>query len=396
MLRVGKSCLIKKFIKGIFNESYNETNAVDSTNRTITLIDNTEEKELPYSNISKIKLKIFDSPGKSALFSVKEKFFNDIKTLFIMFDLSNEESFKHIQNYINLTKKFFEINKKDKKIEENDIIKSPVSFNNIPIIIIGNKLDLAKERKVLKSKIDEYMNNLKSQNDFNQLIYREISIKEDKGVETIFQETIFYYFKRNFKSITFKDNTINQPNLDNNIQIDENKEKKKRKSMDKSFVIFHQMLEKVKKQFYNEVNTIKEENKKEIIKLKSDFDEEKKELYNKLNYMESKNKDLEKLIKIKIIEIEKLKREIRNFPSNEITLKFKIPDKKFTKEIIIKTKLEKKMSEVINSIYDLCPYLSNLKIKSFCLEGDEKKKIDEMKTVLENKLTNDSLIYLVI
>ena len=313
-----------------------------------------------------------------------------------MFDLSNEESFKHIQNYINLAKKFFEINKKEKKIEENDIIKSPISFNNIPIIIIGNKLDLTEERKVLKSKIDEYMNNLKSQNDFTQLIYREISIKEDKGVETIFQDTIFYYFKRNFKSITFKDNTINQPNLDNNIQIDENKEKKKRKSMDKSFVIFHQMLEKMKKQFYNEVNAIKEENKKEIIKLKSDFDEEKKELYNKLNYMESKNKDLEKLIKIKIIEIEKLKREIRNFPSNEITLKFKIPDKKFTKEIIIKTKLEKKMSEVINSIYDLCPYLSNFKIKSFCLEGDEKKKIDEMKTVLENKLTNDSLIYLVI
>ena len=36
--------------------------------------------------------------------------------------------------------------------------------------------------------------------------------------------------------------------------------------MDKSFVIFHQMLEKVKKQVNTEINSIKEENKKEIIK----------------------------------------------------------------------------------------------------------------------------------
>ena len=319
-----------------------------------------------------------------------------MKTLFIMFDLTNEESFNHIQTYINLVKKYF--GREEKKTEEKDIIKAPDSFNKIPIIIIGNKLDLSKERKLFKQQIDQYIKNL--QKDFTELLYREISIKEDTGIENIFQEAVFYYFKRNFKPIIFKDkdnnNNINPPDIDNNINIEENQEKKKRKTMDKSFVIFHQMLEKVKKQVNTEINSIKEENKKEIIKLKADFDKEKTELSNKLSYMESKNKDLEKLIKIKIIEIEKLKREIRNFPSNEITLKFKIPDKKFTKEIIIKTKLEKKMSEVIDSIYELCPYLTNLKIKSFCLEGNENKKIDEMKTVLENKLVNDSLIYLII
>ena len=147
--------------------------------------------------------------------------------------------------------------------------------------------------------------------------------------------------------------------------------------MDKSVVIFHQMIDKIKKQFYNEIISIKEENKKEIENLK--------------NLMENKSKEFEEAIKIKNKEIEILKEQINNI-NKETILKFKIEDKKFKNEIIINTKGEKRMSEVISSVYELCPYLSNLKVKYFCLEGNKNNKIDEMKTVNENKLVNGSII----
>ena len=47
-------------------------------------------------------------------------------------------------------------------------------------------------------------------------------------------------------------------------------------------------------------------------------------------------------------------------------------------------------------LYELCPYINNMNIKGFCIEGKENEKIDEMKTVDENKLVNGSLIVLMV
>ena len=193
-------------------------------------------------------------------------------------------------------------------------------------------------------------------------------------------------------------NIIIENEKDKILEIkEETLERKKRPIMDKSIVILHQMLDKVKKQYYNEIISLKEENKKEIDKIKKDFDNKMNVLNEKINSIENKNKELENQIKIKNEEIEKLKVQIDNSKLNkDISLKFKIPNDKFENDIIINTNGEKRISEVINSLYELCPYLSNLKIKYFCLEGNENKKIDEKKTVNENKLSNGSIIHLVI
>ena len=47
-------------------------------------------------------------------------------------------------------------------------------------------------------------------------------------------------------------------------------------------------------------------------------------------------------------------------------------------------------------LYELCPDINDMDIKGFCLEGKENEKIDEMKTVNENKLINGSLIVLIV
>ena len=425
--RVGKSCLIKKFTKGSFKELYNETVGTDLTNKIVTLKEN-NNKEIPFQKITNLKLQLFDSPGKVAATSINTKFFSDMKALFILFDLTDEESFKGVRNYISISQTFFEICKKNKIESENDIIKQPNSFKDMPIIILGNKVDLGKARKILIAEIKEEIENLKKEKNFTKLTYHEISVKDDIGIEKIFQEAIFYYLKRNFEPIVYKGKNhpggsdslngsekdlvkVNNNNIINNennkdekddsgknlvLEIKEDKkEKKKRVFMDKSVVIFYQMIDKVKKQFFSQIESLKEENRNEIEKLNNDYNEKINQLNEKINIIENKNNELEKQIDEKNQEIKNLMKKIgNNYKSEDIFLKFKIPDKKFTNEIIIKTKGENRMSEVINSLYELCPYIYNLKIKNFCLNGN--KKIDEMKTVNENELTDNSLIYLII
>ena len=60
--------------------------------------------------------------------------------------------------------------------------------------------------------------------------------------------------------------------------------------------------------------------------------------------------------------------------------------------ITIKAKGDSKLFEVLNMLYELCPGMSNLKIDGFSVEGKKDIKIDEMKTVSENKLDNNSIL----
>lgn len=180
----------------------------------------------------------------------------------------------------------------------------------------------------------------------------------------------------------------------------------KKPSLDKNVFVYHQMLDKIKKQILTEMTSLKEENKKQItlnknleekIKLiTNDFNNEQNALKEKLNLVENKNNELEEQIKLKNKEIEELNQKVNDLISStkEITLRFKISDE--NDEIPINTKGETKLSEVLSMLYDLCPNINNLNIKGFCKDGNENETIDEMKTVNENKLVDGTLIVLIV
>ena len=126
----------------------------------------------------------------------------------------------------------------------------------------------------------------------------------------------------------------------------------------------------------------------------NDFNNEKKVLKEKLDFFENKANELENELKNKNKEIEDLKQKINDIilSNKEITLKFKINNENVKDEISINAKGETKIIDVLAMLYELCPYINKMDIKGFCLEGKENEKIDEMKTVNENKLINDSVI----
>ena len=403
--------------KAIYNEAYKKTQRIDVTNRIITLSENTENKKIPYQQYSKIQLRLFDSSGEGGDKNINTKLISGIKALIVIFDVTNPNTFKTIRNNIENAKNFFEESKKGITAEDK-LIKQPDLFKDIPIMIVGNKLDMGRDQKIKKNQVDEFIINFNKENNFSLIKYYEISVKENTGIDNIFQDIIFYYFKRKIDTNALNktnnsDNSQNKINIsydENEIKEDNEKgnNKNKKPSLDKGMFVFHQMINKMKKQVIKEINELKEEKLQEINKNKkleekidlitNNFNQEKNEMKEKINLFENKTNELENEIKNKNKEIEDLKKQLNEYilSTKDITLKFKINDESINDEISINAKGETKVSEVLGMLYELCPYINNMDIKGFCIDGKEDEKIDEMKTVNENKLVNGSLIVLIV
>ena len=385
------------------------------------MLENNENNKIPYPQYSKIQLRLFDCGGEGGANNINTRLFSGTKALIIIFDLTNPNTFQTLKKYIDISQNFFEKIKMGEINLEDKLIKQPENFKDIPLLIIGNKTDMVKERKIQKSQVDNFILNLNKDKNFTFIKYYEVSVKENLNIDILFQEIIFYYFNRKIDNPFLNKSNINQNNqnkINENLQ-EEKKEKEKEKekekqekikkpSLDKGMFVFHQMIDKMKKQVVLQINSLKEENAKEINKNKkleekidlmaNDFNNEKKELKEKLNLFENKTNQLEQEIKSKDKEIEDLKKQLNELilSTKEITLKFKINNENGNDEISINAKGETKISEVLAMLYELCPSINNMNIKGFCLEGKEDEKIDEMKTVNENKLVNGSLIVLLV
>ena len=184
------------FTKGVFKESYNKTLGIDVTNKILNLENNEENENVPYSKFSKIQLRLFDCDGELEEENLGIRFFSGIKALFILYDITNQNSINNIKNKIEIFKNYF--NKlKDEPINlEENIIKQYDSFNEIPILIVGNKSDITEERRVEKAVIDELITDINRENNFSFINNYEISVKDNLEINEIFQDIIFNYFKR--------------------------------------------------------------------------------------------------------------------------------------------------------------------------------------------------------
>ena len=383
------------------------------------MLENNENNKIPYPQYSKIQLRLFDCGGEVGANNINTRLFSGTKALIIILDLTNPNTFQTLKKNVDISQNFFEKIKMGEINLEDKLIKQPENFKDIPLLIIGNKTDMVKERKIQKSQVDNFILNFNKDKNFTFIKYYEVSVKENLNIDILFQEIIFYYFNRKIDNPFLNKSNINQNNqnkINENLQEEkkekekekEKQEKIKRPSLDKGMFVFHQMIDKMKKQVVLQINSLKEENAKEINKNKileekidlmaNDFNNEKKELKEKLNLFENKTNQLEQEIKSKDKEIEDLKKQLNEFilSTKEITLKFKINNENGNDEISINAKGETKISEVLAMLYELCPSINNMNIKGFCLEGKEDEKIDEMKTVNENKLVNGSLIVLLV
>ena len=144
---VGKSCILNRFVNGEYNRDFNTTIGVDYENKMISI------------NDTNIKLKIFDTAGAEKFDSIIKSYYRNIAGAIIVYDITNKSSFDNINNWI----------KKIKNVNPCDI----------PILIVGNKIDLNINREVEFKDLENYASN-------KGYLYRETSVKNNTNIDELF------------------------------------------------------------------------------------------------------------------------------------------------------------------------------------------------------------------
>ena len=120
---VGKSNFLFKYIEGQFSPLHVATVGFDYKSKIITL---------PQSK-KKVKLQIWDTAGQEKYMAINKNLFQRVQGVILMYDITKRESFDRLNIWLNIIKQM---------------------TNEIPIILVGNKLD--EEKNPENGRIVEY------------------------------------------------------------------------------------------------------------------------------------------------------------------------------------------------------------------------------------------------
>lgn len=146
---VGKSSLLMRICEEPFNPAFFPTIGVDFKIKTL--------HEDPYIT----KLHIWDTAGQERFKAITTAYYRGAHGAFIVFDLTNAESFKNLENWITDI--------------ENYKTKSIIS------VIVGNKCDLADKREISYETAKQFADSF-------GMKYVETSAKDDVNVKKIIKE----------------------------------------------------------------------------------------------------------------------------------------------------------------------------------------------------------------
>ncbi|MHA2036637.1 MAG: Rab family GTPase [Promethearchaeota archaeon] len=150
---VGKTSLILRYTDNAFRRAYVSTMGVHVSNKTFKADDSTI-----------IQLVLWDVGGQDRFKLMRQQFYQGLDALFLIFDLTNPDSFKSIPNWFSDIKK---------QIQENQ--------DDITGFLVGNKKDLKKNVKINTEKAKELATKL-------NLEYIETSAMSGENVDKAFTD----------------------------------------------------------------------------------------------------------------------------------------------------------------------------------------------------------------
>ena len=174
---VGKTCFLLRYMDETFLDLHMATIGLDYRLKTMIL----EEQKI-------VKVQIWDTAGQDKFRAITRNYYKGANGIILIFDVTNIKSYENIKKWISE-------------------IKEEIS-NEVSIILIGNKIDNIKERKITREQGE------KLANDINTTFF-ETSAKTGEGIN----ESVFFLVKQ----IADKDPVIR--NRGRNLKI-KNKKKK--------------------------------------------------------------------------------------------------------------------------------------------------------------------------
>ena len=186
--QVGKSNMIYRFIENKYNGELLTSIGFDIKKKIIKIMN------------KNILVNIYDTAGQERYNAITISLFQKIQGIILVYDISNEESFKNINFWIS-------------KINDN--------FANFQCILAGNKCDLEKER-IISKKDGE---NLAKQNNFK---FFETSGKTGHNVNEIIYEIVRdIYINDDIRDKTKKFVSLNDSYYSNNSEFEKKQKCKK-------------------------------------------------------------------------------------------------------------------------------------------------------------------------
>ena len=191
---VGKSCILQRYTKHTFEESYKCTIGVDFLMKSIII------------NGQNVKLQLWDTAGQEKYKSMVSSYYRGANVALVVFDITSRPSFEALPIWI-----------------ENYYKNGPEQKN---IILIGNKKDMEDERKVSQEEAEKF-------SETNNMMYFETSAKEGENIDYVFNyaaEKLVEFSKGNNDPAMKRElnpNTDMQQTNFQGIRIEEKKEKKK-------------------------------------------------------------------------------------------------------------------------------------------------------------------------
>ena len=147
---VGKTSLLLQYIERECPENHMATIGVEFKDKIIQI------------NKKNVKLQVWDTSGQERYRSITKNFYRNADGVMFICDVTKESTFENIKNWLI-----------DSEQNSNN--------SNFKKILVGNKIDLQKERVIDKEKLENFANK-KGMN------FYEASAKEGTNVDLIFTE----------------------------------------------------------------------------------------------------------------------------------------------------------------------------------------------------------------
>ena len=204
----GKSCILNRFVNEVFEENYQATIGLDFQSKNVTIHD------------QDVRLILYDTAGQEKFRSLIPMYIREAQIILLIYDIADKESFDSIPKWL------------------QEVMN--VKTSDVVIALIGNKVDLENERKVTLSEGKKFAEE-------NGFIFQEISAKDGKNFDNLFEVQLFDGIYNKFKSEFDKrermeydengqgdyDKNENKTNNDNKLKletknINENNKKRRR------------------------------------------------------------------------------------------------------------------------------------------------------------------------
>ena len=166
--KVDKTSLIKRYTKDQFGGVYLTTVGMDFQDKIIEIED------------KKVRLQIWDTAGQERFRNVTKSYFQSSQGLVLVYDITDRESFEKLNFWVDNIKNF--------------------APENAKFILVGNKCDLANERKVSYEEGENYAKNL-------NIKFFEASARDGTNVNEL-----FFYLANEI----YQDNKLKGNNNSNN------------------------------------------------------------------------------------------------------------------------------------------------------------------------------------